>query len=153
MVCNCDCKWPGSGHLGQRTEMIIANDIKKMLRALDFEEDHRSTGTAADRRYRRADVQWQATIRAERGNACLHEEEREVCGIIKDISANGARIDVDGLFFEKNNLLLQTSQLGILRCDLVWRRGNKIGLQFSEDPKQILARLQKLIPGFDNRPA
>lgn len=141
----------GEGPSGQRTEMIIANDIKKMLRSLDFQEDHKSVGTAADRRYCRADVQWQATIRTERGNACLHEEEREVSGIIKDISANGARIDVDGLFFEKNNLLLHTSQLGILRCDLVWRRGNKIGLQFSEDPKRLLVQLQELIPGFDSR--
>lgn len=129
--------------------MIIAKDIKKMLRALEVESDHLKTGTAADRRYRRADVTWSATIRAERGHACLHEEEREVSGIIRDISANGARIDVNGLFFEKNNLLLQTSQLGALRCDLVWRRGNKIGLQFSEDPKKIHEKLQELIPGFD----
>lgn len=130
--------------------MIIAKDIKKMLRALDVESDHKKTGTAADRKYRRADVRWPATIRAERGHACLHEEEREVTGIIKDISANGARIDVDGLFFEKNNLLLHATQLGAIRCDLVWRRGNKIGLQFSEDPRMILEKLQELIPGFDN---
>ena len=130
--------------------MIIAKDIKKMLRALEVESDHKKNGTAADRRFCRADVKWPATIRAERGHACLHEEEREVSGVIKDISANGARIDVDGLFFEKNNLLLQATQLGAVRCDLVWRRGNKIGLQFSEDPKKILERLQELIPGFDN---
>lgn len=130
--------------------MIIAKDIKKMLRALDAENDHMKTGSAKDRRYRRADVLWPATIRAERGHACLHEEEREVSGIIKDISANGARIDVEGLFFEKNNLLLQATQLGALRCDLVWRRGNKIGLQFSEDPAKILKKLQELLPGFDN---
>jgi hypothetical protein len=130
--------------------MIIAKDIKKMLRSLEVECDHKKSGTAADRRYRRADVTCPATIRAERGHACLHEEEREVSGIIKDISANGARIDVDGLFFEKNNLLLQASQLGAIRCDLVWRRGNKIGLQFSEDPKKIQEKLQELIPGFND---
>jgi hypothetical protein len=130
--------------------MIIAKDIKKMLRALDVESDHKKTGSAKDRKYRRAEVMWPATICAERGHACLHEEEREVAGIIKDISANGARIDVDGLFFEKNNLLLNIPDLGAVRCDLVWRRGNKIGLQFSEDPKKILEKLQEFIPGFDN---
>ncbi len=131
--------------------MIIANDIKRMLRALNFEDDYRLEGSAADRRYQRVDVEWLATIRAESGNACIHEEEREVSGTIRDISANGARLDVDGLFFEKNNLLLQSSQLGIVRCDVVWRRGNKIGLQFSEDPKRIHARLKELLPGFDSR--
>lgn len=131
--------------------MIIANDIKRMLRALDFEHDHGATGMVENRRYQRVDVAWFATLRAERGNACLHEEEHEVSGTIRDISANGARIDVTEPFFEKNNLLLTTSQLGIVRCDLVWRRGNKIGLQFSEDPRRILARLKELIPGFDSR--
>ena len=129
--------------------MIIAKDIKKMLRALEVESDYKASGSAADRRFHRADVTWAATIRAERGHACLHEEEREVSGVIKDISANGARIDVEGVFFEKNNLLLQATELGAVRCDIVWRRGNKIGLQFSEDPKKILDKLQELIPGYD----
>jgi hypothetical protein len=128
--------------------MIIAEDIKKMLRALDAGHDHKPTGTASDRKYIRNDVRWRATIRAEQGHACLHEEEREVTGTIKDISANGARIDVNGLFFEKNNLLLTVQEMGALRCDLVWRRGNKIGVQFSEDPQRVREQLSKIIPEF-----
>ncbi|TNE36468.1 MAG: PilZ domain-containing protein [Alphaproteobacteria bacterium] len=130
--------------------MIIAEDIKKMLRALDVDIDQKKGDPAEQRRFRRSKVHWPATIRAERGHACLHEEEREVTGIIKDVSANGARIDVDGLFFEKNNLLLKIPDLGAVRCDLVWRRGNKIGLQFSEDPEMIKEKLQQILPGIDD---
>ncbi|WP_373085886.1 PilZ domain-containing protein [Sneathiella sp.] len=130
--------------------MIIAEDIKKMLRALDTNAGSKINERAKNRKFLRSEVKWPATIRAERGHACLHEEEREVTGIIKDISANGARIDVDGLFFEKNNLLLNIPKLGTVRCDLVWRRGNKIGLQFSEDPKRILEQLRKILPGIDD---
>jgi transcription elongation factor len=130
--------------------MIIAEDIKKMLRALEVESDHKKHGNISDRRYVRKEVRWSATIRAEHGHACLHEEEREVSGIIKDISANGARIDVNGVFFEKNNLMLTIPEMGALRCDLVWRRGNKIGVQFSEDPGRILQQLRKIIPEIDD---
>ncbi|PHQ72210.1 MAG: hypothetical protein COB93_01215 [Sneathiella sp.] len=129
--------------------MIIAEDIKKMLRALEAENDHKSGGTAKDRRFSRNSVKWRATIRCEQGHACLHEEEREASGVIKDISANGARIDVRGSFFEKNNLLLTIAEMGALRCDLVWRRGNKIGVQFTEDPQHVLDLLRKIIPEID----
>jgi len=129
--------------------MIIAEDIKKMLRVLEAENDHKLSGKAKDRKFLRSDVKWRATIRCEQGHACLHEEEREVSGVIRDISANGARIDVNGLFFEKNNLMLTITEMGALRCDLVWRRGNKIGVQFSEDPQYVLDCLRKIIPEID----
>jgi PilZ domain len=132
----------------QRTEMIIAEDIKKMLKALEAESNRKHTGSIQDRIYSRRQGDWLATIRAEHGHASLHEAEREVTGVIKDISANGARIDVDSSFFEKNNLLLTISDQCIFRCDLVWRRGNKIGLQFSEDPKKVLRELEKILPKF-----
>lgn len=126
--------------------MIIAEDIKKMLKALEAESNRKHTGSIQDRIYPRREGDWRATIKAEHGHASLHEAEREVAGVIKDISANGARIDVNGSFFEKNNLLLTISDQCTFRCDLVWRRGNKIGLQFSEDPKRVLRELNKISP-------
>lgn len=130
--------------------MIIAEDIKKMLKALEAENNHSHSGSIQDRIYPRRDGVWQATIRAEQGHASLHEAEREVSGVIKDISANGARIDVDGSFFEKNNLVLTISGQCVFRCDLVWRRGNKIGLQFSEDPKKVIRELEKISPKIES---
>ncbi|USG61727.1 PilZ domain-containing protein [Sneathiella marina] len=130
--------------------MIIAEDIKNMLKALEAENNHKHGGSIQDRVYPRRDGEWQATIRAEQGHECLHEAEREVSGVIKDISANGARIDVESSFFEKNNLILTISGQCEFRCDLVWRRGNKIGLQFSEDPKKVVKELEKVSPKIES---
>lgn len=130
--------------------MIIAEDIKNMLKALEAKNNRNHSGSIQDRVYPRRGGKWKATIRAEQGHASLHEAEREVSGVIKDISANGARIDVDGSFFEKNNLVLTISEQCIFRCDLVWRRGNKIGLQFSEDPKKVVKELEKMSPKIES---
>ncbi|MEH6403136.1 MAG: PilZ domain-containing protein [Sneathiella sp.] len=130
--------------------MIIGKDIHDMLSELERLSDEKSKVTRADyqenRNFRRSRVVWEAKLKAYFNDITLKGEVREVSGVVRDISANGAKVHLTETFPEHSNLELQIPKLGVFPCHIVWEDGRRVGIQFSESPEQIFAQLTKVLP-------
>jgi hypothetical protein len=91
----------------------------------------------AQRRYKRANVLWPATL--------LADGERFDC-IILDLSANGARLRVAGSTEALKGLVLEAPRFGSLMGDVAWRRETELGLRFNDDPEEVAALLGDMLP-------
>lgn len=130
--------------------MIIGKDIHDMLSELEriAEEKAKITKEAyqENRNYRRSRVVWEAKLKAYFNDITLKGDVREVSGIVRDISANGAKVQLSEAFLEHSNLELHIPKLGVFPCQIVWERDESVGIQFSESPEQVFAQLTKILP-------
>jgi len=130
--------------------MIIGKDIHDMLGELERLAEEKNKITRADyqenRNFRRSRVVWEAKLKAYFNDITLKGEVREVPGVVRDISANGAKVQLDETFPEHTNLELHIPKLGIFPCQIVWENGRRVGIQFSESPEQVFAQLTKVLP-------
>lgn len=60
---------------------------------------------------------------------------RQITGQITDISAGGAKIDVDQPVEAHTAITLSIDQFGDYEGEIVWSSGGTIGVKFSEDPQ------------------
>jgi hypothetical protein len=130
--------------------MIIGRDIQEMLKELD---QHRAQETGVDsntysenRNFRRSRVVWEAKVKVYFNDITLKSEVRELSGVVRDISANGARLDLEGPILEKVGLELIIPKLGIFPCETVWRKDNQVGIRFNENPDTVFNHLIKVLP-------
>lgn len=97
--------------------------------------------------------QYQDRRRFPRFRACymgsLHSTEQAVpvnlCDIL-DLSANGARIRPVESLSNARRVTLGLENFGRFPAEIAWRRGDEVGLTFSEDPSRIVHRMRGLIP-------
>lgn len=130
--------------------MIIGKDIHEMLNELDVQ---RSKEKAVDaktymesRNFRRSRVVWEAKVKVYFNDVTLKSEVREITGVVRDISANGARLELDQPIVEKVGLELIIPKLGIFPCETVWRKDNQVGIKFRESPDTVFKHLTKVLP-------
>jgi len=130
--------------------MIIGKDIKRMLDELDevrSEEKAEKTPSYRENRcYRRSRVVWQAQVRVYFNDVTLKSEVREVHGVVRDISANGAKLVLDERIAEMVGLDLIIPKLGQFPCDAVWVNDCIVGVQFKDDPETVFQHLTRVLP-------
>ena len=130
--------------------MIIGKDIHEMLNELDVQrakEVGSDDSTYVENRYfRRSRVVWEAKVKVYFNDITLKSEVREISGVVRDISANGARLDLEQPIVEKVGLELIIPKLGIFPCETVWRKDNQVGIRFSEKPDIVFNHLTKVLP-------
>ncbi|WP_169567243.1 PilZ domain-containing protein [Sneathiella limimaris] len=130
--------------------MIIGKDIHQMLNELDMQRA-RELGEAPknyteNRKYRRSRVVWEAQVKVYFNDITLKSEVREVHGVVRDISANGARLDLDQPIIEKVGLVLVIPKLGKFPCETMWCKGKQVGIQFKDSPDNVFQHLIKVLP-------
>lgn len=130
--------------------MIIGKDIHEMLNELDVQrakEVGANDSTYIENRYfRRSRVVWEAKVKVYFNDITLKSEVREISGVVRDISANGARLDLEQPIVEKLGLELIIPKLGIFPCETVWRKDNQVGIRFNEKPETVFRHLIKVLP-------
>jgi len=130
--------------------MIIGKDIKRMLDELDeVRREEKTEGTAQyreNRSYRRSRVVWEAKVRVYFNDVTLKSEMREVQGVVRDISANGAKLVLTEKISEMVGLDLIIPKLGQFPCDAVWVSDCIVGVQFKDDPETVFQHLTRVLP-------
>ncbi len=130
--------------------MIVGRDIQEMLRELDQqraqEAGSENNTYSENRNFRRSRVVWEAKVKVYFNDITLKSEVRELSGVVRDISANGARLDLEGPILEKVGLELIIPKLGIFPCETVWRKDNQVGIRFNENPDTVFNHLIKVLP-------
>lgn len=84
---------------------------------------------------------------------CLLHGDKEADCLILDLSASGAKVQIDGQVYSEDgtfNLSL-AEKLKIaapvdLPVEVVWQRGSVAGLRFLRDPAEIAQALESLLP-------
>lgn len=77
----------------------------------------------------------------------LHVDGGSAECVVLDISANGAKLRFrDPAPGDENTCALEVPRLGVLSCVVTWRRGNRIGLRFSEGLANIKTRMPAVLP-------
>ncbi|WP_169543330.1 PilZ domain-containing protein [Sneathiella aquimaris] len=130
--------------------MIIGKDIQEMLSKLESERASAGasgeTVYAENRAFRRSRVVWEAKLKLCFNQVTLKGEVREITGVVRDISANGAKVDLSEPIFEKTDLELHIPKLGMFRCNVVWQDHTRVGIQFVDNPDTIFAHLTRILP-------
>lgn len=130
--------------------MIIGKDIKRMLDELDEvrseEKAEKAPSYRENRSYRRSRVVWEAQVRVYFNDVTLKSEIREVHGVVRDISANGAKLVLDERIAEMVGLDLIIPKLGQFPCDAVWVNDCIVGVQFKDDPETVFQHLTRVLP-------
>jgi PilZ domain len=130
--------------------MIIGKDIQKMLEELDRAREKNPSSQDAlyreNRSYRRSRVVWEARVKIFFNDVTLKSEIREINGIVRDISANGAKIELTEPIAERVGLELIIPKLGIFPCDAAWVNDCLIGVQFKDNPETVFDHLTRVLP-------
>ncbi|MBO6825519.1 MAG: PilZ domain-containing protein [Sneathiella sp.] len=130
--------------------MIIGKDIKRMLDELDEARSQEKGDVNApyreNRSYRRSRVVWEAQVRVYFNDVTLKSEVREVPGVVRDISANGAKLVLNEPISEMVGLDLIIPKLGQFPCDAVWANDCIVGVQFKDDPATVFQHLTRVLP-------
>jgi hypothetical protein len=71
----------------------------------------------------------------------LHEGDRTIDCIIKDISASGVQIVTKSPVTEQRDFVLEVDRAGLFPGRLVWRQDNRAGLRFLQDPSTVSRRI------------
>ena len=131
--------------------MIIGKDIHEMLAQLERERSSGAEDGEAlykeNRNFRRNRVVWEAKLKMYFNDVTLKGEVREIPGVVRDISANGAKVDLNEPISEKVDLELHIPKLGVFPCNIVWQNHNRVGIQFIESPDAVFAHLARVLPG------
>lgn len=130
--------------------MIIGKDIHQMLNDLERSREKDETKDAdnyrENRNFRRSRVVWEAKVKIYFNDVTLRSEMREVQGVVRDISANGARLELTQPISERAGLELIIPKLGTFSCDTVWNSDCQIGIRFNEPPEVIFRHLVRVLP-------
>ena len=68
---------------------------------------------------------------------------------IKDISASGAQLILDGVVGVIAPFNLKTGRFGNFFCDITWKRGKRIGVTFLETPAKFAEFVKHDLPSTD----
>ena len=103
--------------------------------------NHRDLDWANDlrRRTRRASVLWSARIARD-------EEEAQTACAILNLSAGGARLRLATDETLPSNFALDSGHFGRIDGQVVWRRGNVVGLAFLEAAEAVARRFEDRLP-------
>lgn len=130
--------------------MIIGKDIHEMLSELERSQEQQAKDNDAlyreNRGYRRSRVVWEAKLKVYFNDVTLRGEVREVHGVVRDISANGAKVDLKEPLLERIDLELHIPKLGVFPCNIVWQDGSRVGIQFKESPDAVFSHLIQVLP-------
>ncbi|OUR75250.1 hypothetical protein A9Q83_17595 [Alphaproteobacteria bacterium 46_93_T64] len=130
--------------------MIIGKDIHQMLNDLDRsrekDEAKDSENYRENRNFRRSRVVWEAKIKIYFNDVTLKSEVREVHGVVRDISANGARLELAQPIAERAGLELVIPKLGTFPCETVWISDCQVGIRFNEPPEIVFQHLVRILP-------
>ncbi|MEP3247718.1 MAG: PilZ domain-containing protein [Sneathiella sp.] len=130
--------------------MIIGKDIHAMLAALEKERAAEAGQTEEqyreNRNFRRSRVVWEAKLKVYFNDVTLKGEVREVHGVVRDISANGAKVDLEEPLSETVDLELHIPKLGVFPCHIVWQNHARVGIQFVEPPEAVFSHLARVLP-------
>lgn len=80
------------------------------------------------------------------GLVAYNERHATLSCTVRDISATGARVRVDGSVSAPDtfDLIIQIDGLEA-SCEVVWRNGNEVGVRFLAAPRMVAARRQQVI--------
>lgn len=130
--------------------MIIGKDIHEMLSELERSREQSDRDNDAlyreNRNFRRSRVVWEAKLKVYFNDVTLKGDVREVHGVVRDISANGAKVDLKESLTERIDLELHIPKLGVFPCNIVWQDGARVGIQFKESPEAIFSHLIQVLP-------
>lgn len=130
--------------------MIIGKDIQNMLKQLEEEQSAKEGASASlykeNRCYRRSRVVWEAKLKMFFNDVTLKGEVREVHGVVRDISANGAKVDLQENIQERAGLELHIPKMGVFPCNIVWQDGTRVGIQFTDSPDTVFSHLARVLP-------
>ncbi|WP_025897786.1 PilZ domain-containing protein [Sneathiella glossodoripedis] len=130
--------------------MIIGKDIQEMLNELDVQrasdQNKNSETYVENRHFRRSRVVWEAKVKVYFNDVTLKSDVREISGVVRDISANGARVELERPILEKVGLELIIPKLGIFPCETVWSKDSQVGIRFNEKPDVVFKHLVKVLP-------
>jgi PilZ domain-containing protein len=80
------------------------------------------------------------------GIAASNERRLTVACTVRDVSTTGARLRVDGSVGIPDTFELIIEVDGLeADCQVVWRRGNEVGVRFVAAPRMVAARRQQVI--------
>ncbi len=99
-----------------------------------------------NRSFRRSRVVWEAKLKVYFNDVTLKGEVREVHGVVRDISANGAKVDLKEPLLERVDLDLVIPKLGTFPCNIVWQDDRRVGIQFKESPETVFSHLIQVLP-------
>jgi len=129
--------------------MIIGKDIHEMLNELDIVRAKAAGKSVPDyvenRNFRRSRVVWEAKVRMYFNDVTLKSEVREVSGVVRDISANGAKLELSQPVTKRAGLELIIPKLGTFPCEAVWVNDCQIGLQFKDKPEIVSHHLVRVL--------
>ncbi len=83
---------------------------------------------AEHRRFERTTVLWSGDL--------IYREQSVGC-IIVNISAGGAMVRSDDPAFVMTPVVLRNSRIGELTAEVMWRRGDELGLKFVDNPETV----------------
>jgi len=69
------------------------------------------------------------------------DAKRAVDVVVLDVSVNGAKLRVPEAFTCNRYVVLRIERLGQFAARVVWKRDNRLGLQFTEPPEKVAKRL------------
>lgn len=93
---------------------------------------------SGNRRWRRVVVNWPAVL--------IRGDMRGGCTIV-DISNGGAKVQAANSFGSDGEISLVGPSFGVIEGQIIWRKGEYVGLRFSQAPYQIQQRLEPLLAG------
>ncbi|GLQ05412.1 PilZ domain-containing protein [Sneathiella chinensis] len=134
--------------------MTIGPDIKGLLDELEARQaavEAAATDTAPyseNRRYRRSRVVWEARLKMSLQDVTLRSRITEVKGVVRDVSANGARVDLFGELDLEADLEMILPSIATFPCKAVWAKGQQVGLQFKDSPDQVYQAISRVFTGF-----
>ncbi len=70
-------------------------------------------------------------------SGCLMDGDRNVDVVVLDVSVNGAKLRVPADFECTATVNLKIDRFGTFPADVIWRKGNRLGLKFVEAPETI----------------
>ena len=74
-------------------------------------------------------------------SATLRDGERVIDCVIRDISASGARLDIEQLQTPAHTFVLDIAEAGPLSGRIVWGRAAQAGFQFLDEPEAVKSRI------------
>jgi PilZ domain len=74
-------------------------------------------------------------------SAALHDGERVIDCLIRDISTSGARLDVPQPAALPETVMLDIAEAGRLNGRIVWRQEGQAGFEFLDEPAIVKSRI------------
>ena len=129
----CRCRQslsPGSGRA--RGRVFLRREVPSVTKS-----KLHSLKTPDQRHYKRAQVVLSGCL--------INEVETLDCAVI-DLSINGARVCLDEALDGKDVVKLRLARSTDLEVTVVWQEEGTLGLQFTEDPRDVANILDGLLP-------